>query len=37
MEGAIFAEMQRIGRMRSGNMAIPELLWDFLLFSIDIA
>jgi len=26
-EVAIFAEMQRIGRMQSGNAALPKLLW----------
>jgi len=30
-EGAIFAEMRRIGRMHSGKAAVPKLLWDFLL------
>jgi len=30
-KGAIFAEMQRKGRMCSGDAALPKLLLDFLL------
>jgi len=34
-EGAIFAEMPRIGRMCTGDMALPELLWYFLYVGTD--
>jgi len=29
-EGAIFADMQLLGRMHSGDTVLPKLLWDFL-------